>query len=117
MVRIIRVRKLEERKRHLLAQSEMYRQTLTLEVANIKFSAALFKHKLKSRRNLFLLLGSAFPMAGLFLARKKVAKARGILPKVLSGMKLFNQVAPLFKMFRAPKSHAGGRQNITQYPG
>lgn len=121
MVRIIKVKELEERKRYLLAQSEMYRQTMTLELANVKFSTALLKHKLKSKRNLLLMLGSVFPMAGLFLARKRLPQrdgaGGGFLPKIISGMKLFGQVAPLMKMFRSKSTgQMGTRENITQHP-
>ena len=47
MVRILKVKELEARKRLLLTQSEMYRQTMRLEIANVKYSAALLQRKLR----------------------------------------------------------------------
>jgi hypothetical protein len=120
MVRLLKVKELEARKRFLLAKSEMYRQTLTLEIANVKFSAALQRRRLKARLGRFLLLGSVFPLAGLFFAWKRpkpvVAAARGFLPKLLSGLKLAGKFAPWLKAFRSVKSRVGERENITHFP-
>src|SRR5947209_8782855 len=114
MVRILKVKELEHRKRFLLAKSEVFRQTLTLEIANVKFSTALLKRKLKSRRTLFLVLASSLPLAGFFFARSKAKKVGGFLPRLLSGLKLFNQFAPVLKKFRSAKGRAGERESITQ---
>ena len=117
MVRLLKVKELEDRKRFLLATSEMYRQTLTLEIANVKFSAALLKRKLKFRRYIVVLLGLTVPLAGFFFARKRSKpKAQGFLPKLMSGMKLFSQFAPWLKKFRPARSRVGERENITQFP-
>ena len=94
----------------------MYRQTLTLEIANVKFSTALLKHRLKSKRTLFLMLASALPIAGIFAGRGRVKQAGGLMSKVMSGMKLFGQVAPWIRVFRPAKGGADKRQNITQFP-
>lgn len=121
MVRLLKVKELEERKRFLLARSEMYRQTLTLEVANIKFSAALMKRKLKSPKSALIMLGLAVPAIGFFIGRRR-AKAKaaaagpaGLLPKMLVGLKLFSRFAPLLKKFGpGGKRQPGERQNLRQ---
>jgi len=64
MVRILKVKDLEDRKRFLIARSEMYRQTLRLETANIKYSLALLKRKLDFLKTTFRVLGGAAPLAG-----------------------------------------------------
>jgi hypothetical protein len=121
MVRLLKVKELEERKRFLLASSEMYRQTLTLEVANIKFSTALLKRRLKSPKHLLMLLGLAVPVAGYVMGRRAKAteksRASGWLPKLVAGWKLYQRVAPLIKKFRpTAKNGDTRRQNMTQYP-
>src|SRR5579884_540613 len=123
MVRLLKVKELEERKKFLLARSEMYRKTLTLEVANIKFSTALLRRKLKSPKAILALLGSlAVPTAG-YLVGRRHAKAQsksgpaGLLPKVMVGWKLFNRFAPwIMKLRPAKKRDPAKRQNLTQFP-
>src|ERR1700756_228047 len=95
MVRLLKVKELEDRKRFLIAQSEMYRQTLKLEAANIKFSAALHKRRLKSPKSILMLLGLvAAPAAGfMFFRRQKPKpppelKQGGLLPKLIMGLQL-----------------------------
>ena len=118
MVRLLKVKELEERKRFLLAKSEIYRQTLKLEIANVKFSTALLKRKLKARRAPFLLLASALPLAGLLFARKRMKpkQAAGLLGKLLAGVKFLSQFKPLWKGFGAAPARPGARQNLTQFP-
>ncbi len=119
MVRILKVSKeLEERKRVLLARSEMYRQTLRLEVANIGYSTALLKRKFNLLRTSSRLLGLAVPLAGLFLFRRRAKPAHlgnGFLTKIFSGFKLFRQLGPLLQAVRG--EHRGPkRNNITEFP-
>jgi hypothetical protein len=119
MVRILKVSKeLEERKRQLLARSEVYRQTLKLEVANIRYSTALLKRKFSFLRTSSRLLGLAVPLAGLLLFRRRAKPANtgnGFLAKLLSGFNLFKQLRPFFQAVQG--GHRGPkRNNITQYP-
>lgn len=129
MVRLLKVKELEDRKQFLIAQSEMYRQTLKLEVANIKFSAALQKRRLKSPKSILMLLGLvAAPAAGFMFYRKQKPKAppepkeQGLLPKLMIGLQLVRRFAPLLQKLssraRAPavKRRPPPRQNLTQYP-
>ncbi|HWF17656.1 MAG TPA: hypothetical protein VG754_00220 [Verrucomicrobiae bacterium] len=121
MVRLLKVKELDDRKRFLLARSEMYRQTLTLEVANIKFATSLLKRRLKAPKTIFMLLGTlALPAAGFFAGRRglqKKAKAppppTGLLPALFAGWKLFSRLVPLVKKLRpARKPSAQPRQNL-----
>lgn len=118
MVRLLKVKELEDRKRFLLAKSEIYRQTLKLEIANVKFSTALIKRKLKARRLPLLLLGSTLPLAGMFFAKKRAQPkpAAGLLGKLLSGIKLFGQLKPLWKGMGDASARPRQRQNLTQFP-
>lgn len=118
MVRIFKVKELEERKRFLLARSEMYRQTLKLELANIKYSAALLKRKFNILRTTFRMLGLAAPLTGLFLFQKRAKPTNtgnGFLSKLFSGFKLFRQLRPFLRTIRAGHRESR-RKNITQFP-
>ncbi|MDB6125888.1 MAG: hypothetical protein JWQ71_4881 [Pedosphaera sp.] len=126
MVRILKVKELEDRRKTLLAKSEMYRQTMKLEIANVRFSAALMKKKLKALRSGSMIAGAVLPLAGgLLWARKrskekeklKVKERGGWLPKIFSGIKLFRQLSPLLAGIAASRQHARQqRGNITQFP-
>lgn len=122
MVRILKVRDLEERKRMLLARSEMYRQTLKLEVANIKFSAALLNRKLKLLRTASRLLGLAVPLAGMYFFRRKPESSNvtnnernGILSRLIYGFKLFGQLSPLLRGFRVERQPQPKRKSFMQF--
>lgn len=118
MVRILKVKELEERKRLLLGRSEMYRQTMKLELANIRYSTALLKRKFNFLRASTRLLGLAVPLAGLFFFRRRAKPAavgNGFLSKLFSGFKLFSQLRPFLRGIQG--EHRGvKRNNITQFP-
>jgi hypothetical protein len=121
MVRILKVKALEDRKKLLLTKSEMYRQTMKLEIANVRFSAALMKKRLKILRTGSIALGAALPLVGgLLWARKRSPEkkqSRGIFPKIVSGLKLLRKFSPLLAgIARRQHARQGHRGNITQYP-
>jgi len=120
MVRILKVNGLEERKRLLLMRSEMHRQTLKLEAANIKYSAALFRRKFKLVRAFSRLLGVGVPLAGLFFFRRRpkpVKTGNGIVSKLFSGIKFLGQLRPLLQGIRGGAEHRETRRkNITRFP-
>jgi len=122
MVRILKVKALEDRKKLLLTKSEMYRQTMKLEIANVRFSAALMKKRLKIVKTGSMALGAALPLlGGLLWARKHSRKKRrsgGILPKIVSGIQLLKKFSPLLAGIAARRQQARERQrgNITHYP-
>jgi len=121
MVRIFKVRQLEERRRLLVARSEMYRQTLKLEIANIKFAAALLRRKYKFLRISSRSLWAIAPLLGFLLGRRrhesKQKEGRGGLFKLLSAVKLLGRLGPLFQNLRsAARWRSGERENITRFP-
>ncbi len=118
MVRILKVKELEERKRQLLARSEMHRQTLTLEVANIKFSAALHKRRFKLLLKSSRWLGLVLPLAGLLLFRRRPHPSKtenGFISKLLSGLKLFGQLRPFLQGIRGAMKREPKRDDFTQF--
>jgi len=118
MVRILKVKDLEEQRRLLLARSEMHRQTLKLELANIKYSTALLQRKFNVLRTSSRLLGLAVPLAGLFLFRRRSKPAdtgNGLLSKLFTGFKLFGHLKPFFRGLHRERDEPK-RKNITQFP-
>jgi hypothetical protein len=61
---------LEARKRALVQEAEIYRETLKLELQNIRLSAVQLKKKYSSFRSSNLLMMMAAPLAGLFLGKR-----------------------------------------------
>jgi hypothetical protein len=106
MVRILKVKDLEDRKRFVLAKSEMHRQTMKLEIANVRFSAALLKKRLKFFRSASLLMGTAAPLAGMLVARKRAKQKQrgGFIGKLFGGLQLLGQLKPILGNI------TGGRQ-------
>ncbi len=112
MVRILKVRELEARKQQLLKRSELYRQTMGVELATIKFAVARLQRKLKMAKSTTLL---AAAVAGFFLMRKRGREREqepqegGLLAKLRSGIKLVGMSWPVLKGFFGRSS--GGSEN------
>jgi hypothetical protein len=94
----------------------MYRQTLKLEVANVKFSTALVKRKLRFFRTSYRVLGAAAPLAGFFLSRKKSRRKQeaGFFSRMLSGLKVLGQFKPLLSGFQWSRRQEYERENISR---
>jgi hypothetical protein len=97
------VKELEERKKSLLVRSEIHRQTLKLEIANVEYSAALVKKRFHTLRRSFGLIGAAVPLAVLLLARKQ-ARQKGFFSHALSGLTFFNRITSFLREIRSRRS-------------
>jgi hypothetical protein len=108
MLRLIQVKELEDRRRVLLAESEIYRRTLILEAANLKYSASLIAQKFSPVKAAYRLLKNSAPLvAGLLLARKRAVEARGgFVSKVFSGIQMAGQLMSLFRKKPEPETAA-----------
>lgn len=106
MVRILEVRELEQRKRELCARSEIYRQTLALEAANIKLSVGLMRKQMRGLRTIYRLLGWALPIGGLLAGRKQRSFKQGFLGRFLAGFNLANRIKSLFTRAAEPEPAA-----------
>jgi len=109
MVRIFKIKGHEARKQQLLQRSELYRQTMGVELANIKYSTAMLQRKFRmAKSTLWLAAG----VAGLFLMRRrgqeKPEQEGGFFAKVRSGVKFFGLSWPLLKNLFS-RSHAGSQ--------
>ena len=99
MAKILRLKELEARKRALVAESEVYRQTLTLEIQNLRIYRVRMQKKLVVARlaNPLFLFGASF-LGSRFFGRSARRRPRGKLSRVvgatLMGWKLFRQFGP-----------------------
>ncbi len=108
MVRILKVKELQDRKRELRARSEIYRQTLALEVTNVRLSVALLKKQMRGLKTVTRLFGLVVPVSGLIFGRRKKAEGKsGFLTQLLSGLNLATQLKKLF----------GGEKAVEPEPG
>lgn len=84
---------IEDRKRALLAESEVYRQTLKLEFYNLRLFIKQSKVNAKSfvSPNSWWLMGALAP----FLARRPVFSKWRLVGAVVAGWKLYNRFGPL----------------------
>src|SRR6185436_10547603 len=95
--------KFDARKKVLIAESEVYRQLLKVEIQTFKVYSARTKRRLGLLGTFAPLLVSGIPiLSGLFRQKKR---GRGFSLKGMSGMlllgwKVFRQVAPFFGVKR-----------------
>jgi hypothetical protein len=84
---------LEERKRALLAESEVYRQTLKLEIYNLRLYLKQSKVNVKSftTPSPWWILGALGP----FLARKPNFTKWRLMGALMAGWKIYNRFNPL----------------------
>ncbi|SRR5581483_889378 len=124
MVRILGVKDLEDRKRALITQSEMYRQTMRLELANVKYSAALLKRRFSFLKFAPWSIGALGSLVGFFFLRKRARErevprgAAGLLGRLRSFAKLAGIIMPLWKQFsaRGRASRQARREQMTEFP-
>jgi hypothetical protein len=94
MARIFKIKEIEARKRALADESDLYRQTLALEIHNLRLHALAMK-----RRATWLTLSPLWPLIpSLFKTfyRKKQKRESSkwrLLPTVLAGWQLYQKIA------------------------
>jgi hypothetical protein len=101
-----KVNPLAEQKRHLIARSEMCRQSLAADFRNIKEAAAWVPRTIRAVRTVYPALLLAAPLAGLIFRKKRFIPEhppppkKGLLSKAAAGIKLFRTVKPFWDGFR-----------------
>ena len=100
---------LQARKRMLLAESEMFRQALSRDVAHLTSATAWISTTLHYARVVAPALAMAVPIAGFFFgSRKKRAHAappkKNLMGKVIAGYRIARQVKPILDSFRRVRS-------------
>jgi hypothetical protein len=106
------VNSLEERKQELLARSEAYRQSMAVEIRNIKANVLWIPRTMQTVRKIspFLMLGA--PLLGLLIGRRITVKPqqeplahkngtrKGVLATVLGGIALYRKIKPIIDVLR-----------------
>jgi len=91
---------LEAQKKLLVAQSEIYRSTLSLQCARIEASMAWLDRALSFIRSTYPLMMLAAPLLG-FAAVKKRSLLRNLWVKGLFGWQLYRKLWPRIKVMIA----------------
>jgi len=105
---------LEAKKRALVAESEVYRETLKLELHNLRLYVSRTKQKLTSftRPNPFLML--AAPLAGAFFRKRRSSWLRRATMAFLS-WQLSNRLIPFLSgLFSAPRARSAAPASETR---
>jgi len=113
MAKIFPLKELEARKKALVSESEVYRQTLTLEIQNLRLYNARLQRKfafVRLANPLLLVVGSL--LGSRFLGSRFKGKQRGkwshLLGASLMGWRLFRVFKALLKGMQFNKLFADG---------
>jgi hypothetical protein len=90
------MKELEARKRALVAESEVYRESLKLELMNVQVYGARMRRKVASYGALKPLLFLGAPLVGSIFSRRRKER-RGLLGTLLTGYRLYQGFAPLLQ--------------------
>lgn len=84
---------LEARKKVLVAECEIYRQTLSLELHNLRLYSVAMRRRLSPLRWVQPAMAVVAPLAGLWFSsrRAKAERLPGLLGKVLLGWRLYQK--------------------------
>ena len=112
MFRIFKVKALEAKRKALAAESEVYRQTLKLEIQNLRLCGLEAKRKASIFKALPL-LSLAAPLAGSFLGKNRRSWSR-LLSAAVVGWKIYLKVASVIGGFAL--TNRPGRRPQAQDP-
>lgn len=106
MAGFIPVKELEAKRRALVAESEVYRQTLLLEVMNVRLAGAKTRREISDKiRPLLIMLAPLGAVAGIWRERRSQSKTanrkRGTIAKLLLVYRLYRRFGPLLKPWLA----------------
>ncbi len=104
MARILKVSHIEARKRALVAKSEIYRQTLELEVQNLRLFSLGATRKLNQFKSLFMILPLALSVVGLsgtVFRRHRKPGVRRLLTTWLTAWRFYRKFSPVLPALMA----------------
>ena len=97
MARLFEVKEFAARKRALAAENEVYRQTLTLEVRNLRLYSGALERRLAPWRRLGVVLPFAGAAAGFWWRRRQKPSPPRMLGKVVAGWQIYRTLLPLLR--------------------
>jgi hypothetical protein len=106
MLRLLEISDLTKRKRMLVAQSDVHRQTMRLQVAVAQETFAHFKKRFTVFGMSSAAVGLGASLAGFFFKKRAEEGKRGIIAKVLSGVSFFSQIKSFINRFKTPPDKA-----------
>jgi hypothetical protein len=106
---------LESRRKALAAEAEVYRQTLKLEIQNIKLYARQNRRRYTSIRPSNPLFAAAAPVLATLLQRTRPVKKLSTLSKILIGWQMFSRFTPFIPgIITAVRSRVESRRRFVQ---
>lgn len=96
--------KFEQRKKLLVAESEVYRQLLKMELQTFKVYAVRTKKRLTSVSTLVPLAFSSLSIAGGMFGRKRRFSLKKMLSLLFFGWKTYQRFSPMFSARSSGKS-------------
>jgi hypothetical protein len=87
---------LEDKKKALVAESEIYREMLKLEIQNLQLCAIRARRKVSILGASGSLLTIGAPLAGLLLGKGRRGSVMGIVKAALVGWRLYSKIGPVF---------------------
>ncbi len=114
MPRLFSIEELEKRKRELVEQSEIYRQTLQFEVQNLRLCASGVTRKVNAVRSFNPLIMLAAPLLRSFFERKLRKSKLGLIAKGFMFWRLYRQFSPLLQNLFS-RSHSAHSSNGAQF--
>jgi len=107
---------LQARKRALAAESEVYRQTLKLELQNLRLYGMSLKRKVTKARASSLALAAGAPLLWALLFKRRRSKL-GLASAAVTAWNLYRKFAPLFRGFFAQSEASGQRASARPADG
>lgn len=117
MARLFKLKELEERRKALATESELYRQMLYLEVQNLRLYGARVRRQYGFLSPSNPLVGLLTPYVGRWFMRRR---QRIALPKLrwlsllIGGWRMYRRFSPLIRMFVGRRSAAPEPERPTQ---
>jgi hypothetical protein len=120
MAGLLNIADIEARKRALVGESEIYRETLRLEYQNLRLYALATRKKLALARSAKPALLIGLPLLGSFLMRRGRAAPRsrlGVLKSAFSMWRMYRTYGPLIRAAMAKwMSRSGAVDRETSQP-
>ena len=104
MVRIFPIDELSQRKKILLAQSDLQRQLLRYQLATLQGTAGNIKRRFSVAALSTVAFSAAISLMKNFFARKKAESSgkKGIFGKIISGIGMLNEARKIFSQMKQP---------------